>query len=320
MHGSVRHSAVPRASAEGRAFRLSEFGARQGRQEGCAICRHWSCLQSASQMNKRADFQPGYLCFCSSITDRRALRKLQCLSVCANAQRMTISGKSCPRFTGNSTFMCTLNCRFLRRSLSSSSSASRCASFSAASSTCVNHSMRSKMGTSLHLLMYGHANDMHCAGCSFALHSCVWKAHTGCIYEVNLSFSSKHQRSNRCRQVSAQPCHKVTCQRCTCSWAGHLSLPLLLGHCIVEGLAGGRAVLEGEAGSIRHRQGCAGGLNGHRMPHLHWLCLQAHTDTWEMSHAGAAHLDRVCGVWFLLPEQSCRAGHCKTCSPCVRGT
>ena len=195
MHGSVRHSAVPRASAEGRAFRLSEFGARQGRQEGCAICRHWSCLQSASQMNKRADFQQGYLCFCCSITDRHALRRVQSLSVrlCLATDNMW---QVMSQITGNSTVRCTLNCRFLRCSLSSSSSASRCASFSAASSTCVNHSMRSKMGTSLHLLMFGHASDMHCSSCSFALHNCVWKAHTGCIYEVYLPFSSKYQRSN----------------------------------------------------------------------------------------------------------------------------
>ena len=99
----------------------------------------------------------------------------------------------------------------------------------------------------------------------------------------------------------------------------HLSLPLLLGHCIIKGLAGGRAVLECEAGSIRHCQGCAGGLNGHSMPYLHWLCLQAHTDTWQVSHAGAAHLDTVCGVCFLLPEQSYRTVHYKTHLPCSRG-
>lgn len=145
--------------------------------------------------------------------------------------------------------------------------------------------------------------------------------HTGCSCVVYLSFSSKYQRSNHHRQARAQPCYKATRrpQRCTQSWASHLSVPLLLGHCIVKGLAGGRAVLEGEAGSIRHCQGCAGGLNGHSLPHLHRLSLQAHNQTWQVSHAGAAHLDRVCGVCFLLPEQSCRAGHCKTCSLCIQG-
>ncbi len=54
----------------------------------------------------------------------------------------------------------------------------------------------------------------------------------------------------------------------------HLGLLLLLCKCSIKGLAGGRAFIEGEAGRIWDCQGRIGGLDGHSMPHLHWLCLQ----------------------------------------------
>ncbi len=75
---------------------------------------------------------------------------------------------------------------------------------------------------------------------------------------------------------------KLKLLHCTASqyscMQAHLGLLLLLCKCSIKGLAGGRAVIEGEAGRIWYCQGRIGGLNGHSMPHLHQLCLQQCSD------------------------------------------
>ena len=57
-----------------------------------------------------------------------------------------------------------------------------------------------------------------------------------------------------------------------------LSLLLFLGNCSIKGLAGGRTLVQSKAWGVRHSQGRIGGLNGQRLPHLHWLSL--HSNQW----------------------------------------
>ena len=54
-----------------------------------------------------------------------------------------------------------------------------------------------------------------------------------------------------------------------------LSLLLFLGNCSIKGLAGGGPLMQGKAWGVRYSQGCIRGLNGQRLPHLHWLSLHS---------------------------------------------
>ena len=75
-----------------------------------------------------------------------------------------------------------------------------------------------------------------------------------------------------------------------------LSLLLFLRNCSVKGLAGGGTLMQGKARGIRYGQGRIGGLNGQRLPHLHWLSLQS------IQHCASLHC--VFGlVAAILPRQ-----------------